>query len=133
MRTSLLLPSGSPFGYFTAFLPPFSFRSPIWTFLLPAVATAPRSGCTFLTTSQSVRSTLSWSTFMQGPTHNRSTTGQFAFSFNCKGLLFTLLLDRMSIEISGAQEKGGHFYLYNNYQVLFWGFGRFSPTAFSRL
>ena len=25
------------------------------------------------------------------------------------------------------------FYLYNNYQVLFWGFGRFSPTAFSRL
>ena len=24
-------------------------------------------------------------------------------------------------------------YLYNNYQVLFWGFGRFSPTAFSRL
>ena len=24
-------------------------------------------------------------------------------------------------------------YLYNNYQVLFWGFGRCSPTAFSRL
>ena len=32
MMASSLLPSGSPFGYFTAFLPPFSFRSPISLF-----------------------------------------------------------------------------------------------------
>jgi len=37
-------------------------------------------------------------------------------------------INMMSVEIHGWAAS-----LYNNYQVLFWGFGRFSPTAFSRL